>query len=247
MLLTFILKLIEFLFLLILLVGVPALAMVTMRQKQLRTVPRSALYLSAVFSQWVLGAVTVLVVVITGTRFVSLGFRAVGLIPFLGWALAAALVAVALTGVLILLEKLGWWPPESELLHLLIPSNTREKLLCVFVVAPTAALCEEFIYRGYLLTQLGEYLNSTPRAWALSSFVFGLAHVYQGWSGMLRAALLGALLAYPVVKLGSLYPSMAAHWLIDVVAFVWLGPRFLPRVRARGTLENDAAESGSSC
>jgi len=35
---------------------------------------------------------------------------------------------------------------------------------------------------------------------------------------------LGALLAYPVVRLGNLYPSMFAHWLIDTVALVWLGP-----------------------
>ena len=46
---------------------------------------------------------------------------------------------------------------------------------------------------------------------------------------MVRVALLGALLAYPVLRLESLYPSMAAHFVIDVVALVWLGPRFLER------------------
>jgi membrane protease YdiL (CAAX protease family) len=44
---------------------------------------------------------------------------------------------------------------------------------------------------------------------------------------VLRAAVLGALLAYPVVRLGSLYPSMLAHGLIDALALVWLGPRLL--------------------
>ena len=64
--------------------------------------------------------------------------------------------------------------------------------------------------------------------WALaaSSVVFGFAHIYQGLGGVLRAAALGALLAYPVIHLGSLYPSMAAHFVIDAVALGWLAPRF---------------------
>jgi membrane protease YdiL (CAAX protease family) len=41
---------------------------------------------------------------------------------------------------------------------------------------------------------------------------------------MTRAGMLGALLAYPVVRFGSLYPAMLAHWMIDAVALVWLGP-----------------------
>jgi len=60
-------------------------------------------------------------------------------------------------------------------------------------------------------------------AWLASSVAFGLAHCYQGWSGMIRAGLLGALLAYPVVRYGSLYPSMLAHWMIDTGALLWLG------------------------
>ena len=44
---------------------------------------------------------------------------------------------------------------------------------------------------------------------------------------MLRAAVLGALLAYPVVRLGSICPSVAAHFLIDAIALVWLGPKML--------------------
>ncbi|MBZ5542274.1 MAG: CPBP family intramembrane metalloprotease, partial [Acidobacteriia bacterium] len=92
-----------------------------------------------------------------------------------------------------------------------------------------AALCEEFLYRGYLLSQLSVWLGGSLWAWAMSAIAFGLAHCYQGLNGMARAAILGALLAYPVLRLGSLYPSMAAHFLIDAVALAWLGPRFLTR------------------
>jgi uncharacterized protein len=110
---------------------------------------------------------------------------------------------------------------------LLLPANRAEKLWAVLFVAPTAALCEEFLYRGYLMAQLSRWFHSVPWAWGVSSAAFGLAHVYQRANGMLRAALLGALLAYPVVHLGSIYPSMAAHFLIDALALAWLGPRML--------------------
>jgi membrane protease YdiL (CAAX protease family) len=46
---------------------------------------------------------------------------------------------------------------------------------------------------------------------------------------MVRAAVLGALLTVPLVRTGSLYPSIAAHFLIDAVALVWLGPKFMKR------------------
>jgi len=111
----------------------------------------------------------------------------------------------------------------------LIPKTRQEKFWSVLLLAPTAALCEEFLYRGFLLAQLTQWLRSGTWAWAASSLAFGLAHVYQGWNGMVRASLLGALLAYPVIHFGSLYPSMLAHGLIDALAFAWLGPKFLPR------------------
>lgn len=44
---------------------------------------------------------------------------------------------------------------------------------------------------------------------------------------MIRAAALGALLAWPVVRTGSLYPAMAVHFLIDAAVLGWLGPRML--------------------
>jgi membrane protease YdiL (CAAX protease family) len=51
---------------------------------------------------------------------------------------------------------------------------------------------------------------------------------------MVRASLLGALLAYPVIHFGSLYPSMLAHGLIDALALVWLGPKILAGNRGQG-------------
>ncbi len=220
-------KLVGILFVVLLVAGVPALSYVTARRTDLRLLPRLDLYLSAALSQWLLAALAVLVVATAGPGFRAVGFHGVGAGLFVRWTLLLTLVSLAGLGLLIFLEWLGWFPGEPELVRLLMPRTRREKLLAVVLLAPTAALCEEFIYRGYLLHQLPVWRVPVPWAWIGCSVVFGMAHAYQGLSGMARAALLGGLLALPVVRLGSLYPSIAAHFLIDAVALVWLGPRFL--------------------
>jgi membrane protease YdiL (CAAX protease family) len=218
------------LFVLLLVAGVPALSHLTVRRAHLRLIPRLDLYLSAVISQWFLAALGVLVVFTAGPGLRAVGFRSVLALVFARWALLLTVVSLAAFGLVLLLERWGWWPEEPELVRLLVPQTRREKLLAVLALAPTAALCEEFLYRGYLLAQLAHWFGSVPWAWVGSSVAFGLAHTYQGWNGMGRAALLGGLLAYPVIRLGSLYPAMAAHFLIDAVALAWLGPKFLKGV-----------------
>jgi membrane protease YdiL (CAAX protease family) len=217
------------LFILFLVVGVPVLSLSTARDRQVRQMPRVALYLSAAISQWVLAGAGLLIFFLSSLSAFSIGFRTLAPVTALTWA--GALVALSVTGLCLglFLERRGWWPPEAELVYLLIPKTRQEKFWSVLLLAPTAALCEEFLYRGFLLAQLTQWLQSSAWACAASSLAFGLAHVYQGWNGMVRAFLLGTLLAYPVIHFGSLYPSMLAHGLIDALAFAWLGPKFLER------------------
>jgi membrane protease YdiL (CAAX protease family) len=214
-------------FVLLLVAGVPTLSFLTARQRHLRFVPRRALYVSAILSQWLLAALGVVVVLVIFGDFAAVSFRPVASLTFLRWTLALCLAALAFQGILLVCEHSGWWPAESETVRLLLPETRQEKLWCVLLVAPTAALCEEFVYRGYLLTQLSAWLPSRGWAWAASALAFGLAHTYQGLSGVLRAGVLGAFFAYPVLCWGSLYPSMAAHFIYDALALVWLGPHFL--------------------
>ncbi len=213
-------------FAVLLFAGVPILSYVTAQDPRIRQAPRLALYFSAVLSQWILTGAGIMVVLVTTSNFARLGFRPVAFAAAASWTGALILISLAAMGATALLERLGWWPEESELVRLLIPTAAREKIWAVLVLAPTAGFCEEFLYRGFLLIQFTQWFHSVNWAWAASSLAFGLAHTYQGASGVARAALLGALLTYPVIHLGSLYPSMAAHFVIDAVALAWLGPRF---------------------
>ena len=222
------------LFVVLLVVGVPLLSLSTARDSKVREMPRLALYLSAAISQWVLAGLGLLIFLLSSLSAYSIGLRWLAPMASLGWAGALAALSLGGLRLCLFLEPRGWWPAEAELVLLLIPKTRQEKLWAVLLLAPTAALSEEFLYRGLLLAQLAQWLRSSTWAWVASSLAFGLAHVYQGWNGAVRASVLGALLAYPVIHCGSLYPSMLAHGLIDALALVWLGPKFLKTDREQG-------------
>jgi membrane protease YdiL (CAAX protease family) len=226
-------QILQILFVAVLAVAVPVMSYSTARKPEVRTLPRGALYFSATVSQWILVVIAIAVALATRMHPHDLGFRRAALLPSLDWTLGLTLASVAGLLVVILLERRGWWPQESELVYLLLPETRQEKVWCVLLVAPTAGLCEEFLYRGFLLAVITAWTHSAGWGLAASSVVFGLAHTYQGLNGMARAALLGAMLGLPVLQLGTIYPSMAAHFMIDALALVWLGPKLLARPEPR--------------
>ena len=214
-------------FLLLMVAGIPVMSWLTARDRQLRTLPRPSLYLSAAASEWLFVALGLAAVRVARLGAGELGFRGIPLETLAAWTAMVMVLTAAGFALQALLERWGWWPEEAELVYLLMPQTRTEKIWAVALVAPTAALAEEFLYRGYLFAMITRAFGSSAAAWALSSAAFALAHSYQRPSGMARAALLGALLAWPVVRTGSLYPAMAAHFLIDAVMFGWLGPKLL--------------------
>src|SRR5215471_4535946 len=147
---------------------VPTLSYATVRKSELRPVPRGALYFSAAFSQWILAVAGVAVVSAALPGFRAIGFRGVALAPFLGWTLGLAAATLAALALVIVLERRGLWPPESELVHLLLPETARERAWCVLVLAPTAGLCEEFLYRGAFLFQVTAWSHSPELGVAIS-------------------------------------------------------------------------------
>jgi len=214
-------------FSLFLMAGVPLLSWRTARPEQVQGIPKTALYFSAIVSQWVLAGIGVLVAFVAWPDWGAVGIAPARWATLWEWVVMLVAVSVAgLLGILVL-ERRGWWPKEPEMVRMLMPENHREKLWAAFGLAPTAGLCEEFLYRGFLLAEASAWAHSAGWGIVISSAAFGLAHSYQGANGMARAGLLGALLAWPVVRLGSLYPSMVAHFLIDAVALLWLGPKFV--------------------
>jgi len=219
-------------FTLFLLVAVPLLSYHTARSIQVLVIPRIPFYISAVISQWAVSLLCLLVLSITSLGWTQIGFREIPVPQFIRWTLWMTIATLAMMAVLLPVEGGVQWPaPCGNLTRWLLPETLREKLYAGLLVAPTAGFCEEFLYRGYLLTRLSQRLPSAgPWAVIISSLAFGAAHCYQGLTGMAATAALGALLAYPVRRLGTLYPSIVAHTLADALGMIWIIPLLLPLV-----------------
>lgn len=207
----------------ILLVPLPALMIIEARRlNEIGTLPRAQAYISSIISLWVLGLATMAVVAFSDMAEVAELRTALSIDPLgLGFAIVATAGGIA---VLFLFRALG--VRENALMHQLLPESGRERLLFVGV-SVTAGICEELVYRGFLLQALTD-ATSSAFAVVLSSGAFGVAHAYQSPAGALRATLLGALLCVPVLFTGSLLPSMIAHALIDILSGLWLA-RYLLR------------------
>jgi membrane protease YdiL (CAAX protease family) len=95
----------------------------------------------------------------------------------------------------------------------LLPHTTGE-LSLFLALSLTAGLCEEFLFRGYVIWALAPWLGFWGAA-ALGVVVFGFAHVYQGRGAMVRTGLVGAVMTGVLVTTQSLFPAMALHTLID--------------------------------
>lgn len=148
-----------------------------------------------------------------------------------GWRLAVAVALVAAYSVyqLYSIAQLRRDPalresvrPQVAAVADVVP-HTRPELSKFTAVSFTAGFCEEFLYRGYFLWALAPWLGWWG-AVALSTVCFALGHAYQGWLGVLRTGIVGALYALTVWLLDSLWPAIVLHVLVDVFGGVmaWL-------------------------
>lgn len=105
-----------------------------------------------------------------------------------------------------------------------IPNDTVD--WCWFVgVAATAAICEEFLYRGYALNEIAALTHSVVAGAVVSSIAFGLGHAYQGRIGMAGTAITGLIYALLFLASGSLVPCMLAHFMQDIFGAALLARR----------------------
>jgi membrane protease YdiL (CAAX protease family) len=107
----------------------------------------------------------------------------------------------------------------------ILPVNSVE-LLPYCALAVTAGVCEEFLYRGFAM---GALFRVGFPAWAvviLAAVLFGLAHVYQGRSGILGTFVMGILFGVVRLAYDTLVPVIMTHTVVDLVAGI-AGPRYL--------------------
>jgi membrane protease YdiL (CAAX protease family) len=93
--------------------------------------------------------------------------------------------------------------------------RTKRDFVWFMNLSISAGICEELLFRGYLIWYIGEY-STTLVAIVLSSLLFGLAHSYQGWKGIVQSGGTGLVLAVIYVFTGSLWIPIALHIVGDV-------------------------------
>jgi uncharacterized protein len=84
--------------------------------------------------------------------------------------------------------------------------------------AAQAALLEEVIVLGYLVTRLRQLAWSPFAAVAASALLRGSYHLYQGWGGFAGNLAMGVLFGVAFLRLRRTWPFVIAHFLLDVAA-----------------------------
>jgi membrane protease YdiL (CAAX protease family) len=192
------------------------------------TMEKLALYGSTIAFQWVIVAVVAWRAIVRGMTPEQLGLVS----HDVNKIVIVALIGGAMVGVL-------HWLNLRRIARLHVPAvdgmraiaerilpQSLVELLPYSALAMTAGLCEEFLYRGFVM---GVLLRLGWRGWLVvmvSSILFGFAHAYQGRSGVIGTMVLGLLFAVVRLAYDSLVPVIVWHAVVDLVAGI-AGPRYL--------------------
>ena len=111
------------------------------------------------------------------------------------------------------LEKL-----EVELrpLRKFIPNNVTE-FIPFILIAFTAGICEELLYRGWLQNLLAYGTGSVWIGLILGAVIFGFGHAYQGKMGMVQTGIIGLIFGVVFIFTKSLMASQILHIIVDAV------------------------------
>jgi membrane protease YdiL (CAAX protease family) len=83
------------------------------------------------------------------------------------------------------------------------------------VLSITAGICEELIFRGFLVWYLGQWMPLWLAA-VVAAVAFGLAHFYQGGMGVVKTGVIGLIMGALFVATGSLLWPMILHAAVDL-------------------------------
>ena len=129
-------------------------------------------------------------------------------------------VAAALAAVLLLISpvieyllgKGGWDTTQG-----MMPQTHAEVALWI-VMAVTAGICEEAVFRGYLQLQIAGWTGSAAVGVVGQGLIFGLCHAYQGWKKVTLICVWGCVFGLFVWWRKGLRANMIGHAALDIGA-----------------------------
>jgi membrane protease YdiL (CAAX protease family) len=179
---------------------------------------RMSVYRGAMITQWTLTAIAAAI-----WAWERRDWHLLGLQPVVTGGLVGILIGLGVVIFVVVRQRARGLGEEQtratlrkRMAHLerMMPRTPRE-LRVFYLLSLTAGLCEEFLYRGWLIWYLQALGLALIPAAAVSSLVFGIGHVYQGVRGIVLTTVVGAFLAAVYLISQSLYAGMLVHTLMD--------------------------------
>jgi membrane protease YdiL (CAAX protease family) len=145
----------------------------------------------------------------------------------IGWIILLALVLGVGLSTYLLRRSPGAMASMQRSLEassVLLPSTQAERTWFA-ATAFTAGICEELLYRGFLMSYLPSNFSMLARQFVLisiiSGIIYGLSRAYLGAKGIVTTALTGFSFAIVYALSGSLLPAIVFHILAELRT-LWL-------------------------
>jgi membrane protease YdiL (CAAX protease family) len=174
------------------------------------------------------------VIVLLGLRFLlimrgqswrHLGLQAIFLKDF-GRTLIALLSCIganiALTTLIAIADSQLLKQHLDQLQTIAVQFSDEIPLAGIAVMMFFVGVYEEIMARGFLLNRCRVALGGIWGPILLSSFLFGLGHIYQGWIGVAQTTLFGIVLAAFTAYWGTLWPAIFAHAILNTFSLMML-------------------------
>lgn len=204
------------------------LAMMRKLQQQTSAPARLSAYRFIVILLWSAAGVALLLAPPKSLFVVARSAGEFGWLDAHAWAYAVSMLLLALLLILIVApgvqcirnkavrEKIA---SPMQAMRFMLPVSKVERRWWL-LLSVSAGVCEELIYRGFLLEFLRGRLEGGPQlgltaALLLSSIGFGTAHLYQGAAGIVKTTVVGLLLGMLAILSGSLLLPVICHVLLD--------------------------------
>lgn len=104
---------------------------------------------------------------------------------------------------------------EASTLKLVTAYSTAEFIAIVIVIAVTPAICEEFLFRGFVLSNF-EKVSKRTAAIFFSGLLFALFHFHP--FNLIPLAVLGIYLSFIVYHSGSIFTAIVCHFINNFIS-----------------------------
>jgi membrane protease YdiL (CAAX protease family) len=146
-----------------------------------------------------------------------------GVVPKLTWPLLGLGAGFAVLVIVVVRQRRAAIADDEAMakvrhqvraLERMLPRSDQEMRLFAWL-SVTAGICEEILYRGYLIWYLDAWLPLLP-AVVIASAVFGAGHAYQGPRGIALTTGVGLVMSAVYLSTGSLLLCAVMHALMDI-------------------------------